>query len=169
MKIQRLALLAVLSAFVLTACAPANQMPTALLPSGMAYAEGKEIYFIHTEVSDAGLADLLTKMMNSPVLHVPALANTPQELTAIVYVFENGLKGMGPLGFQADVFDHPAGTAGYSPLRRVALVSWKNPAQARLLKSASEILSAEKAGEVTISQPGAVVNMPFVVWEGGKR
>ena len=40
---------------LLTACAPeAEEMPTALLPAGKAYADGKEIYFVHTEASDAG-------------------------------------------------------------------------------------------------------------------
>jgi hypothetical protein len=37
------------------------------------------------------------------------------------------------------------------------------------LKSVAEIQAAEAAGEVTIAQPGVVVNMPFVVWDGGKR
>jgi hypothetical protein len=30
-------------------------------------------------------------------------------------------------------------------------------------------MAAKDAGEVTIEQPGVVVNMPFVVWDGGKR
>ena len=155
---------------VLAACAPAaEEMPTALLPAGMAYAEGKEIYFIHTEASDPDIANLLTAMMSSPVLHVPALAQVPDEVLANVYVFDNGPEGMGPLGFQADVFDNPPGTDGYSPLRRLSVVSWTDPAKARMLTSVTEILAAQEAGEVTIAQPGVVINMPFVVWDGGKR
>ena len=49
------------------------------------------------------------------------------------------------------------------------MVTWENPSQARLLKSAAEVSAAQTAGEITIKQPGAVVNMPFVVWDGGKR
>ena len=155
---------------VLTSCAPAaEEMPTALLPAGMAYAEGKEIYFIHTEASDPDIANLLTGMMSSPVLHVPALAQVPDEVLANVYVFDNGPEGMGPLGFQADVFDNPPGTDGYSPLRRLSVVSWADPTNARMLTSVTEILAAQEAGEVTIAQPGVVINMPFVVWDGGKR
>ncbi len=154
----------------LSACsAQGEEMPTAVLPAGMAYADGKEIYFVHTETSDPDIADLLTKMMASPVLLVPALAEAPESALAEVYVFENGLEGMGPLGFQPDVFDNPPGSQGYSPLRRLNVVTWANTSQARLLKSAAEVLSAQEAGELTIAQPGVVVNMPFVVWDGGKR
>src|SRR6187397_994462 len=92
----------------MTACAPQRSGPAkAELPAGKAYAEGKEIYFVHTEASDAGVAEKLTTMMKSPVVHVPSLANVPDESLANVYVFTNGLEGSGPFGFQADVFDNP--------------------------------------------------------------
>lgn len=162
-------LIVVLLASLLAACAPKEEMPTTVLPAGMAYAEGKEIFFVHTEASDADVAQLLTDMMSSPVMHVPALAGIPEEALADVYVFDNGLEGMGPFGFQADVFDNPPGTDGYSPLRRVNVVTWVDPANARMFTSVTEIMSAVEAGEVTIAQPGVVINMPFVVWDGGQR
>ena len=171
MKPLRL-LVPVLLVSILAACAPAapaEEMPTALLPAGKAFADGKEIYFIHTEASDPDIANLLTDMMSSPVLYVPALAQTPDEILANVYVFDNGPEGMGPLGFQDDVFDNPPGTEGYSPLRRLNVVSWIDPAKARMLTSVAEIRAAQEAGEVRIAQPGIVINMPFVVWDGGKR
>ena len=171
MKPLRL-LVPVLLVSILAACAPAapaEEMPTALLPAGKAFADGKEIYFIHTEASDPDIANLLTDMMSSPVLYVPALAQTPDEILANVYVFDNGPEGMGPLGFQDDVFDNPPGTEGYSPLRRLNVVSWIDPAKARMLTSVAEIRAAQEAGEVRIAQPGVVINMPFVVWDGGKR
>ena len=156
--------------FALAACAPgAEKMPEALLPAGKAFADGKEIYFVHTEASDADIAEMLTKMMDSPVLYTPGLATSPDSALAEVYVFDNGLEGMGPLGFQADVFNNPPGSEGYSPLRRLNVVTWTDPAKARLLTSEAEILAAQDAGEVSIKQPGVVINMPFVVWEGGAR
>ena len=139
------------------------------VPPGLAYAEGQEIRFIHTEVSDPEIAKLLTDMMSSPVLVVPALANAPEEMLAKVYVFTNGSQGMGPLGFQPDVFDNPPGAEGYSPLRTIILVSWNDESKARELKSAAEVAEAESAGEVTLEQPGVVVNMPFITWPGGER
>jgi hypothetical protein len=172
MKTQRhlLILSILLAGVILSACAPqAAQIPTAALPAGKAWAAGKEIYFVHTEASDPGIAEKLTAMMKSPVFHVPALAKAPAESLAPVYVFENGVAGKGPLGFQGDVFPSPPGTAGYTPLRSIHLVKWADPAKARELKSAADVLAAQKANEVTITQPGVVVNMPFVVWDGGKR
>ncbi|CAG1015469.1 hypothetical protein ANAEL_05275 [Anaerolineales bacterium] len=155
---------------LLTACAPQQSGPAkAELPAGKAYAEGKEIFFVHTEASDAGVAEKLTNMMKSPVILVPSLANVPDESLANVYVFTNGVTGSGPFGFQPDVFDNPPGTEGYTPLRRLNVVTWVAADQARELKSADEVMAALAADQVTIEQPGVVINMPFVVWDGGKR
>ena len=135
----------------------------------MAYAEGKEIFFTHTEASDPGIADKLTNMMKSPVLYVPSLAKVPAESLAKVYVFENGVAGKGPLGFQPDVFDNPPGADGYSPLREIVLVKWADGIQAVELKAEAEIFQSEEAGKLTTTRTGIVVNMPFMVWDGGKR
>ena len=154
----------------LTACAPkAAEMPKAELPAGKAWADGKEIYFVHTEASDPGVAEKLTNMMKSPVILVPSLADVPDESLANVYVFTNGIAGSGPFGFQADVFDNPPGTDGYTPLRRLNAVTWIDETKARELTSAADVLAAETAGELIIEQPGVVINMPFVVWDGGQR
>ena len=141
----------------------------ASIPPGRAFLDGQEIYFVHTEVSDADVAKLLSGMMNSPVIHVPALSQVPATVLADVYVFKNGVKGMGPLGFQPDIFDNPPGTSGYSPLRRLTLITWKDAAGARELKSLAEIRSAVSRGEITLEQTPVVINMPFITWPGGKR
>lgn len=156
--------------FILAACAPQQSGPAkAELPAGMAYAEGKEIYFVHTEASDAGVAETLTQMMESPVVHVPSLADVPDEALANVYVFTNGVEGSGPFGFQADVFDNPPGTDGYTPLRQLNVITWAEGVNACELTSVSDVHAAQEAGELTIEQPGVVINMPFVVWDGGQR
>lgn len=166
---KQIVLLAVLI-LTLSACAPqAAEMPKAELPAGKAWADGKEIFFVHTEASDAGVAQTLTDMMVSPVIHVPSLANVPDESLANVYVFTNGVAGDGPFGFQADVFDNPPGSDGYTPLRRLNVVTWTDETKARELTHVDDVLAAEAAGEVTIEQPGVVINMPFVVWDGGQR
>ena len=172
MKPSRMLLLlvALLMAVLAAGCAAqSGQVPTAALPAGKAWAEGKEIFFVHTEASDPGVAEKLTAMMKSPVLLVPSLAKMPADAVAQVYVFTNGVAGKGPFGFQADVFPNPPGTTGYSPLRNINAVTWADPAKARELKSAAEVMAAKNAGEIKIEQPGVVVNMPFVVWDGGKR
>lgn len=155
----------------LAGCASAGQGSGeyASVPVGKAYAEGEVVYFSHTEASDPEIAEMLTDMMKSPVLLVPSLAEVPETALADVYVFENGVKGMGPLGFQPDVFDSPPGNQGYSPLRQIVLVNWNEESKARELKSVIEIADAESAGELITSRTGVVVNMPFMVWDGGKR
>lgn len=139
------------------------------VPPVKGYMEGRGIHFIHTEASDAKVAELLTEMMGSPVLVVPALAQAPEAMLANVYVFTNGIRGEGPFKFQPDVFDNPPGTDGYSPFRAINLVAWKDDGSARELRSAAEVKAAVSRGEVTIKQPGVVVNMPLLTWPGGRR
>ena len=162
-------ILSACNAFAGSGASAVGSANVAQVPAGKAYAEGKEIYFSHTEASDPAIAEKLTNMMKSPVLHVPSLANVPAETTATAYVFENGVAGSGPLGFQPDVFDNPPGTDGYTPLRQLVLVKWADGAQARELKSEAEIEQALSANELTTTPTGVVVNMPFMVWDGGKR
>jgi len=141
----------------------------AVVPPVNGFTEGTEIRFIHTEASDPQVADMLTNMMGSPVLVVPQLAQVPESARANVYVFKNGIQGEGPFGFQPDVFDNPAGTKGYSPLRTVNLVTWRNEQAARPLRSAVEVKAAAASGDLAIERPGVVVNMPMLTWPGGER
>ena len=159
---------AVIIASLFTGYAVAYALKPAV-PNVKAYLDGREILFQHTEVSDPKVAEVLTDMMKSPVLLVPALAQAPATMLANVYVFTNGVRGGGPFKFQLDVFDSPPGAPGYRPLRAVHLVTWKNERPARLLKSAAEVKEAEARGEVSIERPGVVANMPLVTWPGGRR
>lgn len=155
---------------LLSACAPQQTGPAkAEIPVDKGYAEGSEIYFTHTEVSDAALAEKMAAGMQSPVLYVPTLAHVTDHALANVYVFTNGVPGASMSGLQPSVFDNPAGTEGYSPLRRLNVVIWADETKARELKTAAEVLQAAEAGELTIKQPGVVINMPFIVWDGGQR
>lgn len=154
---------------LLAACARQSSPVTAELPVDRGYAEGKEIYFIHTEISNADMAHSMGGAMDSPVLYAPSLASVPEEMLANVYVFTNGVAGSSMSGLQPSVFDNPPGTEGYTPLRRLNAVTWTDETKGRELRSADEVLSAAEAGELTISQPGVVINMPFAVWDGGQR
>ena len=159
---------AVIAASLVTGYAVAYAVKPAV-PNITGYLEGQEILFQHTEVSDPKVAELLSEMVSSPVLVVPALAQAPPSLLANVFVFKNGVRGGGPFKYQPDVFDNPPCSEGYRPLRALALVTWKNEQAARVLKSAREVKAAEQAGEVVIERPGVVVNMPLVTWPGGRR
>jgi hypothetical protein len=172
MKRKTIFVLVVVALFtvVLTACSAnaGSNIPYASIPAGRAYAEGKEVYFSHTEVSDPGVGEKLTTMMKSPVLVVPALSDAQDSMLAPVYVFTNGITGKGPLGFQPDVFSLPPGTDGYTPMRKITFVTWTDGI-AKELKAESEILSGVDAGEITLEVSDVVVNMPFMTWDGGKR
>jgi hypothetical protein len=134
---------------------------------------GEEVFFIHTEVSDAEIAQTLEGMMGSPVPVVESLAEVPEQARSPVYVFTNGVKPedtpAGPLGFQPDVFATAPGDEGYTPLRELVLVTWADDAEPRLLTSAQEVTEAEAAGDVRFEQPGVVVNIPLLTWPGGQR
>ena len=160
--------IAVVAASLFTGYAVAYALKPAV-PNVKGYLDGREILFQHTEVSDPKVADLLTEMMKSPVLVVPALAQAPPALLANVYVFKNGVRGGGPFKYQPDVFDSPPGSEGYRPLRAVNIVTWKNERAARVLKSEREVKTAGRAGELVVERPGVVANMPLVTWPGGGR
>lgn len=147
----------------------ARQQTGFVVPPVDGFMEGQRIRFIHTEASDPEVSKLLTEMKGSPVLVVPSLAKAPGELLANVYVFTNGVAGDGPFKFQPDVFDNPPGQAGYTPLRALQLVSWKQPERARELRSAGEVAQALTQGEIEIRQPGVVINMPMIAWPDGHR
>lgn len=147
-----------------------SQIPR--VPPVAGYAEGERIYFIHTEVSDPKIGNIMTEMMNSPVPVVPALAAAPKEMLANVYVFTNGVQPdgpRGPLDYQPDIFDRPVGSENYSPLREILLTTWKDGAEPRVLTSVAEVQAAIEAGDVTIERSGVIASMPLLTWPGGQR
>ncbi len=140
-----------------------------LAPLVKGYYDGGELFFIHTEASDRQVAHMMTEMMGPQVVLVPQLAETPESLLAEIYVFQNGVEGMGPFGYQPDVFNSMPGTEGYSPMRTILLVNWNEDAAPRELRSVEEVRAAALQGEVTIDESGVVANMPVLVWPGGHR
>ncbi len=141
-----------------------------IMPMIDGYYKGNKVYFVHTEVSDSAMADMMSKMINFPTLHVPELKNIPEDQMARVYVFTNGVPGSEPYGggpfmFQIDVFDSIPGQAEYSQFRIPYLVTWNNDTKPRILNSESEILKAESDGKVTIEKSTLVVNVPMITWE----
>jgi len=149
---------------------PFNVDAPVIMPMIDGYYEGNMVYFVHTEVSDSGMAEMMTRMINFPTLHVPELKNIPEDQTAKVYVFTNGIPGSEPYGggpfmFQIDVFDSIPGQAEYSQFRVPYLVTWNENAKPRVLTSVSDIIKAESCGMLTIQKSDTVVNAPMVTWE----
>lgn len=143
------------------------------VPPVFGYYDGEPIAFIHTEVSDAAIAQVLEGMMGSPVPTVASLTDVPEQARGVVYVFTNGLvpddTPAGPLGFQPDVFDSAPGDDDYTPLRQIVEVTWTDETQARLLTAAADIRTAADDGTLTLEPTGVVVNAPLLTWPGGQR
>jgi len=133
------------------------------------YYNGEKVYFIHTEVSDKDISEMLTMMVNFPTLYVPELTNISTDDLSKVYIFTNGISGTGPYGggpffFQIDIFDAVPGQDGYSQLRNPHLVTWSENSSPRLLTSVQDLLEAEANGELSIEKSDLVVNAPMIVW-----
>jgi len=74
------------------------------------YYNGEKVYFLHTEVSDKPMAEMMSMMVNFPTLYVPELMNISPDDLGKVYIFTNGIPGTEPYGggpffFQIDIFD----------------------------------------------------------------
>jgi len=136
------------------------------------YYNGEKVFFLHTEVSDKAMAEMMTMMVNFPTLHVSDLKNMSPDEMAKVYVFTNGISGSAPYGggpfmYQIDVFDSVPNQMGYSQFRVPHLVTWNENSTPRILISVDEIMEAESNGELSIQKTGNVVNVPMVVWKSG--
>jgi hypothetical protein len=97
-----------------------------ILPLVRGFADGNEVFYITTEVSDEKLANYLTNLTNSRVVYTPALKYAPPQSLANIYEFTNGIKGSGPEGFQPNIADSQPGDNNYSPLWKVNFVTWNN-------------------------------------------
>ncbi|HEX6294587.1 MAG TPA: hypothetical protein VFZ46_05480 [Nitrososphaeraceae archaeon] len=138
-----------------------------VLPLVRGFADGNEVFYITTEVSDKNLANYLSNLTNSRVVYTPALKYAPVQSLANIYEFTNGIKGNGPEGFQPNVADSQPGDNNYSPLWKVNLVTWNNGVTPRELTSEVDILNGLKNKELTIKPTDIIVNCPFVQWKDG--
>jgi hypothetical protein len=137
------------------------------IPLMKGYENGNEIFFIGTDVSDEGIATMLTEITGFKVNFAPLLAQTPKDARGQVYIFENGVQGDGPLGFQVPVTNAKPEDEGYSPLQQINLVSWTDQSAATELKSVDEIMEHEGMGHLAINRTGVIGNHPAVQWNGG--
>lgn len=137
------------------------------IPLIQGYENGNEIFFIGTDVSDEDFAAMGTNWTGFKVNHAPLLAQTPEDARGQVYIFENGVQGNGPLGYQIPVTNAKPGDAGYSSLQQVNFVRWIDQAAAVELKSVEEVMEHEGMGHLASSQTDVVANHPAVKWNGG--
>src|SRR6266516_1822430 len=130
------------------------------IPLKQGYVNGNPVFYINTDISDQKLAGLLTNTTGFKVNYAPLIAQAPGDAVAQFYVFKNGIKGNGTLGFQPTVGNAQPGDANYSPLWKINIVEWKNGVTPTQLKSEKEVLDAK--GDLTVNPTNVVANCPFV-------
>jgi len=119
--------------------------------------DGSTIYYIATDASNPEVAKALG------ILFVNKTgATTFSGASSDLFVFTNGIKGTGPMGFQASIAGSDVGQIQYSPIWRINAVTWKDPMQAAFLTKASDISKAASSGQLGTEIAGFVVNCPFV-------
>jgi len=124
--------------------------------------DGRTIYYIVTDATPSGPAGMMG------VTSAPTSASLIASSAAVdLFQFKNGIKGSGPLGFQAGIAASAPGDANYSPMWRISGITWEDPGNASLLETLQDIAAYNKAGLVntTLLRPmdsDHIVNCPFI-------
>jgi len=124
--------------------------------------DGRTIYYIITDATPLGPA----KAMG--VTSSPNLANLIEHSSVVdLFQFKNGIKGSGPLGFQAGIAGASLGDENYSPIWRIYLIEWNDSDSAKILETKSDIESFRTSEllSVSIARPvnsDYVVNSPLI-------
>jgi len=124
--------------------------------------DGRTIYYIVTDATPSGPASVMG------VTNAPTLAKAVTSPAAVdLYQFTNGIKGSGPMGFQAGIASAALGDDTYSPLWRISVVTWNESVKASVLETIEDINAKKSAGDVTVElarpmDSDHVVNCPFI-------
>ena len=124
--------------------------------------DGRTIYYIVTDATPSGPAGMMG------VVSAPTSASLIANSAAVdLFQFKNGLKGSGPLGFQAGIAAGAPGDENYSPMWRIFMTGWANPEKAQLLETIDDLNAYKEAGliDIGIARPmdsDHIVNCPFI-------
>ncbi len=124
--------------------------------------DGKTTYCIITDATPVGPANMLG------VTNVPTNQNLiTKNVTANVFHFLNGIKGVGPMGFQTGISSSAPGDANYSPMWRVFMIDWNEPESAVVLVDKNDIDFFEQEGKININvakpmNEDHVINCPVI-------
>ena len=124
--------------------------------------DGRTIYYIVTDATPSGPAETMG-VVSSPT-SAKLIANSG---VVDLFQFKNGIKGSGPLGFQAGIANAALGDSNYSPMWRIYLVEWNDTKSAKILETISDIDSfrANNLISTNIARPtnsDHIVNCPFI-------
>jgi len=120
--------------------------------------DGKTIYYIVTDATP----EMPANMMG--VVYAPkteALALSPAAVD--LFQFGNGIKGSGPMGFQAGIGSAAPGDSNYSPMWRISFINWNNPGEAKVLETTGDIIKVKDKVTIEPAMGGKhIVNCPFI-------
>lgn len=167
---MRVPVLIIVLTTLLTACASplfdVGRTET-VLPLSRAWIDGRVVEYVTTDISDPVMAQMMGANF-VPRLAEAIRSSSSPSLVERVYKF--------PKEEQISVFQSAPSPVGaenkdlsYSPLWRVVLVHWANPALARELKSEEEVLSAEQKKELTLEVTNIVINCPVTRSASGQK
>jgi hypothetical protein len=137
-----------------------------VIPLVKALYDSKGVMFIITEISDKTMRDQIGNFTGSPVNYEPNL--TKSQDIGQLWIFKNGVKGPGLMGFQTNVLNSIPGDPHYTPLWKVNIVEWKTASTPTILGSDDIIANAVKKGQITVTPTNVVINCPVVQWGGNK-
>jgi hypothetical protein len=132
------------------------------IPVEKGFVNGNLSYFISTDASEERIVSSVTNTTKFDVNYAPTLGDTPEIARQQGYVFTKGILGNGTFEHQLPVASATSGDQGYSPLFEINYVKWNNESQARILKSAADIMDAQSKGELSIEKSNVVINSPAV-------
>ena len=124
--------------------------------------DGRTIYYIVTDATPSGPAGMMG------VTDAPSSASLIVNSAAVdLFQFMNGIKGSGPMGFQAGIAASAPGDSNYSPMWRIFMIGWDDPASAALLENKGDIDFYQQEGKINVNlarpmDADHIVNCPFI-------
>ena len=106
---------------------------------------GQTIYYIITDTTPSGPADTMG------VVFSPATNTLFSESIPELFMFNNGIRGSGPLGFQPIITSTNAENEKYNPIWKVYSVKWNDADLAKILETKSDIDQFEKEELISVS------------------
>ena len=122
---------------------------------------GQTIYYIVTDTTPSGLADTMG------VVFSPATETLFSESIPELFMFNNGIRGSGPLGYQPIITSINAESQKYNPIWKVYSVKWNDLDSAKILETKSDVdqFEKEKLISVSLARPTNsihIINSPII-------
>ena len=106
---------------------------------------GQTIYYIVTDTTPSGPAETMG------IVFSPASETLFTESTPDLFMFKNGIKGSGPLGYQPIITTTNVENEKYSSIWKVHSVNWNDENSAKILETKLDLDTFEKEELITVS------------------